>query len=92
LSTRHREIAFDPARMKIDEFHGFTRPIREGTRAVPDSRVPAVSTASAAGRPGHGSLGYNDWNIRQGEALPFSFDNDSDEVRGDYGGFRLREL
>ena len=39
-----------------------------------------------------GSLDYNDWNIRQGEALPFSFDNDSDEVRGDYGGFRLREL
>jgi hypothetical protein len=39
-----------------------------------------------------GSLNYNDWNIKQGEALPFSFDNDSDEVRGDYGGFRLREL
>ena len=39
-----------------------------------------------------GSLDYNDWNIRQGEALPFSFDNDSDEVRGDYGGFRLREF
>ena len=39
-----------------------------------------------------GSLDYNDWNIKQGEALPFSFDNDSDEVRGDYGGFRLREL
>jgi hypothetical protein len=41
LSTRHREIAFDPARMKIDEFDGFTRPIREGTRAVPDSRSGA---------------------------------------------------
>ena len=39
-----------------------------------------------------GSLDYNDWNIKQDEALPFSFDNDSDEVRGDYGGFRLREL
>jgi hypothetical protein len=39
-----------------------------------------------------GSLDYNDWNIKQGEALPFSFDNDSDEVRGDYGGFWLREL
>jgi len=39
-----------------------------------------------------GSLDYNDWNIKQGEALPFSFDNDSDEVSGDYGGFRLREL
>src|ERR1700726_470019 len=35
-----------------------------------------------------GSLDYNDWNIKQGEALPFSFDNDSDEVRGDYGGGR----
>ena len=34
-----------------------------------------------------GSLDYNDWNIKQGEALPFSFDNDSDEARGDYGGF-----
>jgi Rv2525c-like, glycoside hydrolase-like domain len=39
-----------------------------------------------------GSLDYNDWNIKQGEALPFSFDNDSNEARGDYGGFRLREL
>jgi hypothetical protein len=39
-----------------------------------------------------GSLDYNDWNIKQGEALPFSFDNDSDEAKGDYGGFRLREL
>jgi hypothetical protein len=39
-----------------------------------------------------GSLDYDDWNIKQGEALPFSFDNDSDEARGDYGGFRLREL
>jgi hypothetical protein len=37
-----------------------------------------------------GSLDYNDWNIKQGEALPnFSLDNDSDEARGDYGGFRL---
>jgi hypothetical protein len=37
-----------------------------------------------------GSLDYKDWNIKQGEALPdFSFDNDSDEARGDYGGFRL---
>ena len=34
-----------------------------------------------------GSLDYNDWNIKQGEALPFSFDNDFDEARGDYGGF-----
>ena len=39
-----------------------------------------------------GSLDYNDWNIKQGEALPFSFDNDSDEARGDYGGFQLRDL
>ncbi len=39
-----------------------------------------------------GSLDYNNWNIKQGPALPFSFDNDFDETRGDYGGFRLREL
>jgi hypothetical protein len=39
-----------------------------------------------------GTVDYNDWNIKQGEALPFSFDNDSDQARGDYGGFRLREL
>ncbi len=37
-----------------------------------------------------GSLDYSDWDIKQGEVLPtFSFDNDSDEARGDYGGFRL---
>ena len=37
-----------------------------------------------------GSLDYTDWNIKQGEALPnFKFDHDSDEARGDYGGFRL---
>jgi Domain of unknown function (DUF1906) len=39
-----------------------------------------------------GTLDYTDWDIKQGEALPFSFDNDSNEARGDYGGFRLREL
>ena len=39
-----------------------------------------------------GSLDYNDWNIKQGEALPFSFDNDSNVTRGDYGAFRLLEL
>ena len=38
-----------------------------------------------------GTLDYNDWNIKQGDALPFSFDNDSNEARGDYGGFRLRD-
>lgn len=37
-----------------------------------------------------GSLDYSDWNIKQGAALPFSFDNDSDQARGDYGAFRLR--
>jgi hypothetical protein len=37
-----------------------------------------------------GSSGYADWNIRQGEALAdFSFENDSDEARGEYGAFRL---
>lgn len=36
-----------------------------------------------------GTLDYDDWNIKQGDALPLSFDNDSDQVRGDYGGFRL---
>jgi glycoside hydrolase-like protein len=36
-----------------------------------------------------GSLDYDDWDIKQGDALPFPFDNDSDEARGDYGGFRL---
>ena len=39
-----------------------------------------------------GTVDYNDWNIKQGEALPFSFDNDSDQAKDDYGGFRLREL
>jgi hypothetical protein len=38
-----------------------------------------------------GSLDYNDWNIRQGEPLAdLSFGNDSDQARGEYGGFRLR--
>jgi hypothetical protein len=38
-----------------------------------------------------GSLDYDGWNIKQGEALDgLSFDNDSDEARGEYGGFRLR--
>ena len=40
----------------------------------------------------NGSLDYNDWNIKQGDALPFSFDNDSNEAKHDYGGFRLRDL
>lgn len=39
-----------------------------------------------------GTRDYDDWNIKQGEALPFSFDNDSDQARDDYGGFRLRNL
>lgn len=38
-----------------------------------------------------GSLGYDGWNIKQGDPLDgLSFDNDSDEARGEYGGFRLR--
>ena len=37
-----------------------------------------------------GSADYSDWNIRQGEPLAdLSFDNDSDEARGEYGGFRV---
>jgi hypothetical protein len=37
-----------------------------------------------------GSLGYDDWNIRQGDpAAGLSFNQDSDEARDDYGGFRL---
>ncbi len=37
-----------------------------------------------------GSLGYEDWNIRQGEPSgELSFNQDSDKARGDYGGFRL---
>jgi hypothetical protein len=37
-----------------------------------------------------GSLGYDDWNIRQGGPLAeLSFNHDSDEARDDYGGFRI---
>ena len=39
-----------------------------------------------------GTLDYAGWDIKQGDALPFSFDNDSDVARDDYGGFRLRTL
>ncbi len=36
------------------------------------------------------SLGYDDWNIRQGGPVAgLSFNHDSDEARDDYGGFRL---
>jgi len=40
----------------------------------------------------NGSLDYHDWDIKQGDALPFSFDNDSNAARDDYGGFRLLNL
>jgi hypothetical protein len=37
-----------------------------------------------------GSLAYDGWNIRQGfRAGDLSFNHDSDEARGEYGGFRL---
>jgi hypothetical protein len=37
-----------------------------------------------------GSAQYADWDIMQGARLPeLSFDQDSDEARGDYGGFQL---
>jgi hypothetical protein len=37
-----------------------------------------------------GSLDYDDWNIRQGEALTeLSFNHDSDEAKDDYGGFQV---
>ena len=36
-----------------------------------------------------GTLNYNDWNIRQGGHFSvLSFDHDSDEAQGDYGGFQ----
>jgi hypothetical protein len=39
-----------------------------------------------------GSTGYEDWNIRQGSALPgLSFNQDSDEARNEYGAFRVAD-
>lgn len=36
------------------------------------------------------SIGYEDWNIRQGSRLPeLTFNNDSDEARDEYGAFQL---
>jgi Domain of unknown function (DUF1906) len=36
------------------------------------------------------SVGYEDWDIRQGErTLPLSFNHDVDEAKNDYGGFLL---
>jgi Rv2525c-like, glycoside hydrolase-like domain len=37
-----------------------------------------------------GSIGYEDWNIRQGGRLPeLSFNHDADEARDEYGAFRV---
>ena len=37
-----------------------------------------------------GSIGYQDWNIRQSGRWPeLSFNHDADEARDDYGGFRV---
>jgi hypothetical protein len=37
-----------------------------------------------------GSVGYDEWNIRQGgRSLPLSFNHDFDEARDEYGGFLL---
>jgi Domain of unknown function (DUF1906) len=37
-----------------------------------------------------GSIGYQDWNIRQSGVLPeLSFNHDADEARNEYGGFQL---
>jgi hypothetical protein len=37
-----------------------------------------------------GSIGYDNWNIRQGSRVPgLSFDHDSDEARDEYGAFQL---
>lgn len=37
-----------------------------------------------------GSIGYEDWNIRQGGMWPeLSFNHDADEARNEYGGFQL---
>jgi hypothetical protein len=39
-----------------------------------------------------GSTGYEDWNIRQGSRLPeLSFNQDSDEARNEYGGFKIAD-
>ncbi|HEY2539020.1 MAG TPA: glycoside hydrolase domain-containing protein [Stellaceae bacterium] len=36
------------------------------------------------------SIGYDDWNIRQGgRSLPLSFNHDFDETKDEYGGFLL---
>ena len=36
---------------------------------------------------------YDAWDIRQGQRMPdFSFDQDADEAKLDYGGFRVAEL
>jgi Domain of unknown function (DUF1906) len=40
-----------------------------------------------------GSIGYEDWNIRQGLRSPeLSFNHDSDEAKGDYGGFQVANI
>jgi hypothetical protein len=37
-----------------------------------------------------GSIGYQEWNIRQGGRWPeLSFNHDADEARNEYGGFQL---
>ena len=37
-----------------------------------------------------GSIGYREWNIRQGGPWPeLSFNHDADEARNEYGGFQL---
>jgi hypothetical protein len=40
-----------------------------------------------------GSIGYEDWNIRQGGRSPgLTFNNDSDDARGEYGGFQVANI
>jgi Domain of unknown function (DUF1906) len=40
-----------------------------------------------------GSIGYEDWNIRQGFRSPaLSFNHDFDEAKGDYGGFQVANI
>jgi Domain of unknown function (DUF1906) len=40
-----------------------------------------------------GSIGYEDWNIRQGGRSPeLSFNHDSDEAKGEYGGFQVANI
>ena len=72
-------------------FQALFRCLRGAAEARIDE-IPCIFPASDQSHHLDGSLDYYDWNIKQGEALPFTFDNDSDEVRGDYGGFELRDL